>query len=65
MEINVNAERKCAMVGLDETEKDDPNVWKSLQPMIDDYKGKNYLFVIYEIGKRKLSFDNDMLHSTN
>lgn len=65
MEISVDVERKCAMVGLNNIEKDDPNVWKNLQPMMDEYKEKNYLFVIFESDKRKVYFDKGILRSTN
>lgn len=65
MEISVDVEKRCAMVGLNGAEKDNPDVWKSLQPMMETYKEKNYLFVIFEADKRNVYFDKGILHSTN
>lgn len=54
MEFNVNKEGKYAMVWLRNDEKDDPEVQKSLQPLVEECKKKKFRLVIMESGNRDL-----------
>jgi len=54
MNLTVNNESKYAIVWMNNAEKDDPEMMKSLQPLIEECKEKKYRLVIFESGKQDL-----------
>ena len=54
MNLTVNNESKYTIVWINNTEKDDPEMMKSLQPLIEECKEKKYRLVIFESGKQDL-----------
>lgn len=54
MNLTVNNESKYAIVWMNNVEKDDPEMMKSLQPLIEECKEKKYRLVIFESGKKDL-----------
>ena len=54
MNLTVNNESKYAIVWMNNAEKDNPEMMKSLQPLIEECKEKKYRLVIFESGKEDL-----------
>ena len=54
MNLTVNNESKYAIVWMTNAEKDDPEMMKSLQPLIEECKEKKYRLVIFESGEKDL-----------
>ena len=54
MNLTVNNESKYAIVWMTNAEKADPEMMKSLQPLIEEYKEKKYRLVIFESGEQDL-----------
>ena len=54
MNLTVNNESKYAIVWMTNAEKADPEMMKSLQPLIEECKKKKYRLVIFESGEQDL-----------
>ena len=54
MNLTVNNESKCAIVWMTNAEKADPEMMKSLQPLIEECKENKYRLVIFDSGKQDL-----------
>ncbi|MCM1056865.1 MAG: hypothetical protein NC517_04580 [Firmicutes bacterium] len=54
MQVEVNEQFKFASVWLTKEEKDNSDVFASLQPLIDKYKAMKYRFVIFQSGTQNL-----------
>ena len=54
MNLTVNNESKYAIVWMNNAQKDDPKMMKSLQSLIEECKEKKYRLVIFESGKQDL-----------
>ena len=54
MNLTVNNESKYVIVWMNNAEKDDLEMMKSLQPLIEECKEKKYRLVIFESGEQDL-----------